>query len=503
MKKALLGALAGTFICSASLHAQEGCGTGRYNTEIFSNYTLTSDVEYGNNPQGAGSLKLDIYQPTGDSINERPLIILVHGGSFIAGNKTDDNAVTDNCKAFAKMGFVTASIQYSLGFDVFPPNPQSAARTVYRAARELKTAVRFFRKDAATANTYKINPDMVFIGGNSAGAITALHAAYLDQYSELPAGIDTSSLSQGNIEGSFIGNAGYSSKVTGVINMAGAIGDTTWMMNNLGIPVVSAHGDADGTVPYGSQTIVFGGVVPIMPVDGSGSIDEFTDNHNMLADLLTFPGDDHCPWNSNPAKMTQVINHNRDFLYPIICSNAGITAPQTDFSANATTVGMGQSVYFTQNALNNPTTFTWNITPATHAYISSTGTYTPNPIVTFSAPGQYTVTLTATNAAGSDGETKTSYITVYDNTSIKEQDGNATISVYPNPATDVVYVQLTQTTGTVTYKVIDVTGKTVLSGNQAAQNGLLTLDTQTLAGGVYTIQLQAAQVVKTAKVIKK
>lgn len=404
MKQILLGTLAVSLFTAASLHAQEGCGSGRYNSEVFNNYTLSSDIIYGNNPSGAGDLKLDVYEPTGDVIAQRPLIILAHGGSFISGTKTDDPAVTESCKRFAKMGYVTASIDYSLGFDNLPPNSQDAAKTVYRTARELKTAIRFFRKDAATTNTYKINPDLIFIGGNSAGAIIALHTAYLDQYSELPAGVDTTTM--GGIEGNQFGNAGYPSHCAAVVNMAGAIGDTTWMLNNTAIPVVSAHGDADNTVPYGSQTIVFFGLFPIMDVDGSGSINIFTTQHNMMADLLTFPGDDHCPWNSDTAKMTQMINHNRDFLYDIVCTYASINEAE-----------------------------------------------------------------------------------------------NVAVNVWPNPAKDNVTVQLSKTEGKVSYKVMDINGKTVLSGTKNPENSAITISTESLAGGVYTVHVQSGVYSKTAKVV--
>lgn len=499
MKKILLGLLAGTFICQASLHAQEGCGTGRYNSEVFTAFTLTSDVVYGNNPAGAGQLKMDIYSPTGDNIAQRPVIVLAHGGSFIGGTKLDDPAVTESCKRFAKMGYVTASIEYSLGFDVFPPSPESAARTVYRTARELKTAVRFFRKDAATANVYKINPNLIFIGGNSAGAIIALHAAYLDQYSELPAGIDTTA--NGGMEGNEFGNAGYSSVSSGVINMAGAIGDTAWISNNTNIPVVSAHGDADGTVPFGSQTIVFGGIFPVMDVDGSGSINIKTQAEHMYADLLVFPGDDHCPWNSNALKMTQMIIHTRDFIYPIVCSAAGGTAPVADFTADQTHIGTGQNVSFTQTSTNTPYGFTWSITPTTGtSYQNGTSASSANPVVKFNTAGTYTVILNAANNGGSNTVTKTGYITVAANASVNEAE-NMTVSVFPNPASETVFVQLAHTTGPVNYKVIDIAGKTVLAGNRTPDQGLISIPAETLRNGVYTIQLQSGNAVKTVKAV--
>lgn len=496
MKKILLGALAVSFMTTASLHAQEGCGTGRYNSEIF-DFTLTSDITYGNF-QGA-DLKLDVYTPTGDVIAQRPLIILAHGGSFISGNKTNDPAVVENCKRFAKMGYVTASINYTLGFESLPPSEEQAARTVYRTARQLKTAVRFFRKDAATTNTYKINPNLIFIGGNSAGAILSLHAAYLDQYSELPAGIDT--VANGGIEGNEFGNAGYSSQSHGVINMAGALADTAWMSNNLSLPVVSAHGNVDATVPFGSAIITLFGI-PILPVDGSNSIQQYADNHGMNAELLVFPGDDHCPWNGNAAKMTQMIIHTRDFLYPIVCSGAGGAAPVSDFTANDTDILTGENVTFTETCTNSPYGFTWTITPAIGvSFVSGTSATSANPVVKFDNAGNYTVSLNAANNGGSHTVTKTSYITVTSNVSINESNKN-TLEVFPNPANESVFVT-TQSNGNATFKVVDFTGKTVISGNKTVQNNTFEITTSELANGMYTIQVTVENVTKTAKVVIK
>jgi acetyl esterase/lipase len=406
MKKTLLlAALAFGFMQTAS-HAQNGCGNGRYQQAIFDDVTITSDVVYGQVPGGA-NLLLDVYEPAGDQLAQRPLIVLAHGGSFISGDKTSDNAITQSCTAFAKMGYVCASINYTLGFDQFPPQQESAVRTVYRAARQMKTAVRFFRKDAATANLFKVNPNVIFIGGNSAGAITALHAAYLDTYQELPSGIDTSALGQGAIEGYMFGNEGYSDQVSGVINMAGAIGQTAWMANNTIIPVVSAHGTQDGTVPYGTATIVFLGLFPVMPVEGSGSIHQFTAANGMNAALLDFPGDDHCPWNTDNTKMTQVINFNRDFLYNIVCVLADID----------------------------------------------------------------------------------------------EQNAAQAVTLFPNPATDMVNVHVSDYTGLVTFRVTDLTGKTVMNGRQAAENGQISLEVNHLNAGMYSLEIQTGNRTASKKLV--
>ncbi len=90
--------------------------------------------------------------------------------------------------------------------------------------------------------------------------------------------------------------------------------------------------------------------------------------------------------------------------------------PTADFVASATTVCKNQPVTFTnltQIPCNLTTTYNWQITPATGwSFTSSTSATSTDPEVTFTANGTYTVQLTATNAAGTDVEVKTAYITV-------------------------------------------------------------------------------------------
>ena len=81
--------------------------------------------------------------------------------------------------------------------------------------------------------------------------------------------------------------------------------------------------------------------------------------------------------------------------------------PITDFVADLTEVCPGTTVNFTDLTVRNPNAWSWAITgPAT---LNST---LQNPAITFTTPGTYQVSLTATNSLGSDTETKTAYIIV-------------------------------------------------------------------------------------------
>jgi PKD repeat protein len=83
---------------------------------------------------------------------------------------------------------------------------------------------------------------------------------------------------------------------------------------------------------------------------------------------------------------------------------ADITA---NFTGTPTAVIVGNAVTFTDNTSCNPTSWSWSFPGGTPATSTS-----QNPVVTYNTVGTYSVTLVATNASGSDTETKANYITV-------------------------------------------------------------------------------------------
>lgn len=80
-------------------------------------------------------------------------------------------------------------------------------------------------------------------------------------------------------------------------------------------------------------------------------------------------------------------------------------APLADFAASPSLLVAGQPILFVDTSANAPTSWLWNFgDPASGGANSSTE---KNPKHTFSAPGTYIVSLTATNAAGSNQAIKT------------------------------------------------------------------------------------------------
>ena len=79
--------------------------------------------------------------------------------------------------------------------------------------------------------------------------------------------------------------------------------------------------------------------------------------------------------------------------------------PVADFTATPTTGNAPLTVQFTDNSANDPTNWLWDFGDG------STSTQ-QNPAHTYNDPGTYTVTLTVSNAAGSDTAIKVGYIVV-------------------------------------------------------------------------------------------
>ncbi|MEP4093343.1 lamin tail domain-containing protein [Reichenbachiella sp.] len=82
-------------------------------------------------------------------------------------------------------------------------------------------------------------------------------------------------------------------------------------------------------------------------------------------------------------------------------------APIAAFSTDLTDIAAGQSVSFTDLSIAHPYQWHWSFAGGTPATSSQ-----PNPTVTYHTAGTYSVSLTATNAAGNDIASRTSLITV-------------------------------------------------------------------------------------------
>lgn len=316
-------------------NAQLDCSGGRYDQEIFIDFDLTSDIIYGNNNRMNDQnidLILDVYEPTGDTETGRPLIIFMHGGTFIGGSKVGDD-VKPLAEMYAKKGYVTSSMNYRLGMDNLlsfsGPSSGDAAEAVFRATQDARAAVRYFRRTVVEdGNPFDIDTNHIYLVGVSAGGFMALHLAYLTEEGDIPSIINqTKPGLTGGIEGES-GNPGYSSEVTAIVNVAGALADVEWMTADKA-PVLSLHGDNDGTVPFGTDWISVSVFTEIIIVDGSKTVHEKAQEIGLKNCFKPHWGQDHVPHVNNQAYTDTTELYITQFLLSFVCNEAAYCPCET------------------------------------------------------------------------------------------------------------------------------------------------------------------------------
>jgi alpha-L-fucosidase 2 len=119
---------------------------------------IRQDVEYAN--VDGESLKLDVHMP--DGAGPFPIAILVHGGGWSGGDKT--NVHVPPTEPFTEAGFTWFSIDYRLA----PTHRWPAC------AEDVERAIRWVKAHAAE---YQGDPDRVVLVGYSAGGHLAAYAA--------------------------------------------------------------------------------------------------------------------------------------------------------------------------------------------------------------------------------------------------------------------------------------------------------------------------------------
>ncbi len=310
-----------------------GAGT-RYKDIVFSSVKDTLAVKFGSSLNIDGStdsLFLDFYEPAGDTLKARPLVICIHGGSLISGARSD---MGSNCIDFAKRGYVSATIDYRLGIES-PKGVTTILEALLRGVQDTKAAVRYFRKNAAE---YGIDTSNIYLEGSSAGSMVADHYAYWDE-DEIPPDVDQAKW--GNIEGTS-GNPGYSSAIKGIVNYCGGIVDPAWI--NAGeAPVASIDGLEDTIVPQDSGVSGDFGIM----LYGGITISRIATQLGIYNQGVYFPGEGH----GGGADSLQGFASNFIYSLMVIASSSPQDFSSMTLSATSLRIFRYDNYTFTASAL--------------------------------------------------------------------------------------------------------------------------------------------------------
>ncbi|MDG3085500.1 alpha/beta hydrolase [Vibrio hannami] len=192
-------------------------------------YDVITDVTYGQgavmaeNENTMMDLTMDVYSPVEMTDEPLPAIILTHGGSFHRGNPRipyvgiggQTTTMSQYAMRYAEEGYVVFTIKYrvapdnpvidmnehysndllldffqtpeaihqgnvirsQMGLELFTEDNvvEIMRNAVVAAAEDLRTALHHVKAENAT---YNIDPDLIALGGFSAGAVTSINVAY-------------------------------------------------------------------------------------------------------------------------------------------------------------------------------------------------------------------------------------------------------------------------------------------------------------------------------------
>ena len=282
--------------------------------EIFNNcnfieefsFIQCMDINYAENNNIRQSLNLWIPCKNSSSLKDcttkqpSPLIIHIHGGGFVQGQKR----VKSN-NNLLKAGFAFASINYRLGVSGEFPN----------FLHDQKAAIRWLR---ANEKNYTLKTDRIGAYGESAGgASVGLLAATsgLENYSINEQSID--------LEGNVGNNLEYSSDIQAIANYYGhsdavkltqqitgpkppiiennflsAISLITYLGKGVPVPHLIIHGEADPVVYYEQSLIYLEKLKEIYP------------NKSVEYNLMTIENGGHGRWSPSVIKETNNIMSN-------------------------------------------------------------------------------------------------------------------------------------------------------------------------------------------------
>ncbi len=478
------------YLCTQFVVAQN-CETCRYTTPVFDSVTIET-VKFGEGLDKDGNLQelyMDVYQPYGDLNTNRPVMIFAFGGGFVQGSK-NDSYVELVCNYYARAGYVAVAIDYRIGINFATGilNPSGEAmRLFFRPMQDMRASIQYLNYSfSEDGNPYNIDTSKIFIGGASAGAITALMVAYCDKTSEFS---ELGNLSNISALGGFYSTSslhpsyGYTN-IAGVVNIAGALFNANWIEPG-DVPIYSAHGDQDEIVPYSNNNPTTGYLSLLgITMEGSYLVDSVARAKGVCSYLYTLVGDDH-PSASKPMSYYEVILikgmsrfqavvYDRSFC----CILENNITPATElYIEEGEMVSLSATV---SNASGN-VDFLWCSFPCTDVYTSAS--FQSQPEI-----GSYYIFI------GIDGSCQTTdFVSVLsaeeDTTNIgiaQLSNGGLRSVIYPNPSGNKLNFAVSET-GDYDVFILNVAGQMVRQfsfyGNQ------YTLNAAELDSGMYVISI--------------
>lgn len=508
MKKQLLQV---TLVFAALLTGLVSNAQKRYVDDVFTDIQKISSIPYDSNrsfnilfgsgypiPSVNGSpfitanLLCDVYQPQGDTITKRPVVLVLHTGSFLpvlvnrqaTGNK-NDSAIVELCTRFAKKGYVAVAVNYRLGWrassTIQEVATQDLLQATYRGIQDVRNCIRFLR---ANASTYGIDTSKIVVGGQGTGGYISLAFGSIDRSAEITdllkfqrgdftpmVNLDT----LGDWRGlggipffNYTGDAAVSANAHMTFNYGGAMGDLSWLEAS-SLPVVGMHVTTDIFAPYKTGNVVVpNGPTVISNASGAGDVLPKANSLGVNSKIngVIYP-------DAISAKAME-LSGNVGGLYPFNTQVSVDGAPWEWWDRTATQAASGQAAG----------TFYVYPMPANGRAADSLSFLT-NPLMSAAKGRAYIDTVVNFVAPRIAVQFD---LVQYTPVGLKEEVSlTSVLSVYPNPAKAELNVSLPVAINSVS--IVDMMGREVMT--TAVKSNSTKLDVSALHQGLYFVNVKA------------
>ena len=134
-----------------------------------------TNVEFGNDSQQ----KMDIFLPAGRAVNVTKTMVVIHGGSWTSGDKSEMAEVVDSLKKrLPNYAFINLNYRLAVNnaINVFPAQEN-----------DVKTAIEFY---LSKSSEYEISKDIVVLGASAGAHLALLHSYKNDPDKHVKAVVD-------------------------------------------------------------------------------------------------------------------------------------------------------------------------------------------------------------------------------------------------------------------------------------------------------------------------
>lgn len=176
--------------------------------------------------------------------------------------------------------------------------------------------------------------------------------------------------------------------------------------------------------------------------------------------------------------------------YSVVIVNSG--APAVSFVISPT-VCILSSLTVTNNSTGTPApTYSWSSNPSTGVVFSPNATAT-NPQISFSSAGSHTITCVASNSVTSGSSSKVVNVNNCNFVGIHENEILDGISLFPNPASGTVNLELPGNNSFTELSLVNYLGQVLITKDLQINQNRIILNLSDFASGIYFVQLHAGR----------